>query len=105
MIDVVLPQIGAVDLDQAFVIAVEHLQQPGDRGLARPAAPHNAKDRAFGDGKADVIQRRAARARIAKPDAGKLNATDNRRADAIFSVSLLDRPIDHPSDQPYRYPL
>src|SRR5580704_13351183 len=41
MIDVVLPQIGAVDLDQTLVIAVEQLQQPGHRGLAGAAAPHD----------------------------------------------------------------
>src|SRR5665213_3474027 len=76
---VVLPQIGAVDLDQPLVIAVEQLQEAGDRGLARAAAPHDPENRALGDGERDVVERRARRAHIAEADAREVDAPDDRR--------------------------
>ena len=43
MVQLDLAQVHAVDLDDALVAGVEPLQQPGDRRLARSAAPHDRR--------------------------------------------------------------
>src|SRR5215475_163370 len=47
MIDVDLAQIVAVDFDQSLVVAVQHLQETGDRRLARAAASHDSENGAL----------------------------------------------------------
>ena len=58
MREVDLPQLDAVDLEKAAVLAVDALQQPGDRALARPAAPDDAQHGASRDVEAHLVERR-----------------------------------------------
>ncbi len=82
MIDVDFPQIIAVDLDQPLVIAVQHLQQPGNGGFARAASPHDAEYGALRGRERDAVERRRGRAAIAKSHIVELDAAVQRGADA-----------------------
>src|SRR5260370_33220879 len=94
MIHVDLAQIVAVDLDQPLIIASERLEEPGDRGLARPAAADDAKDRSLGNGERNAVARRRSGAGIAKGHLVEFDAADKRGADAATRAALFRRLID-----------
>ena len=63
-----LPQIGTIDFDGAFIVAVDALQQSGDGGFAGAAAADQPKHGAGGDFEAHLFQRRVLRAGIGEGD-------------------------------------
>ena len=58
MRDVVFAHVDAVDLDQAFVIGMQPLQQPRNRGLAGAAAPDDAERGSDRNLEGDAVERR-----------------------------------------------
>src|SRR6516162_10198146 len=96
VVDVNFTQIIAVDLDKPLVIAVQHLQEAGDGGLARAAAPHDSEYRPFGRIERDAVQRRHGRAAIAEPHIVELDATLEGGADAGSRPPFLGRLVDQP---------
>ena len=77
-----------------MVVAVQSLQQPGDRRLARAAAPDDPEHAALGDLERDAVERRRHRARIAEGHVAELDPADDRGADAVPRAAGLGRPVD-----------
>ena len=86
-----LAQIGAVDLQEAAVVAVDALQQAGDGGLAGAAAADDAEHGAGGNREADPVERRRLGAGIGEGDvleadgAGEFRPQAARRRRSVSS--------------------
>ena len=90
-----LAQIRPVDLQEASVIAVDPLQQAGDRGLARAAAPDDAQQSACGDCEAHPVKRRHLGAEIGEGDVLEADGAEEFRSQADCAGNRLDRTVEH----------
>src|SRR5260370_38625592 len=81
------PKIIAVDLDQPLVIAVQHLQQPGNGGFARAASPHHAEYGALRGRERDAVERRPGRAAITKSHIVELETAVHGGAEPTLSTA------------------
>ena len=92
-----LAQIRAVDLHEAAVVAVDPLQQAGDRRLARAAAADDAEHGAGGHREAHPVERRHLGAGIGEGDVLEADGAGKFRPHAAGRRVDLERAVEHRS--------
>ena len=89
------PQIGAVDLHEPRIFAVDALQQPGDGGFAGSRPSHEAQHGAGGDRERDLLQRRNLGAGIGEGHVLEADRAGELRPQSAGGGVDLQRPVQH----------
>ena len=94
MIQIDGANVHAVDADHAFVMPMQALQEPSNRGLARPAAAHDAEDCAGGHVEREPVEGWRGGASIAEAHRLEVDGALERRARAADVAAFLGCLVD-----------